>query len=55
MEPEKANTLEQSAAAESFYAQALPRISRCMLVLSFAVSIVGWAEYGWRIGTGLRL
>src|SRR5437870_1198762 len=52
MEPETANSLEESAVAESFYARALPRISRCMVVLSVVVSVVVWAVYGWRMAAG---
>jgi hypothetical protein len=53
MESEQTNSPEQSnAAAESFYARALPRISRIMLALCVVGSGSAWAAYGWRAAAG---
>lgn len=53
MESEQANSLEQpSTVAESFYARALPRISRFMLALCVVGSTAAWAAFGWRAAAG---
>lgn len=53
MKSESANSLEQaSTVAESFYARALPRISRFMLVLCVVGSAAAWMAFGWRAASG---
>ena len=41
------------AASEAFYAGALPRIQRVMLVLGWVACLGGWFRYGWRIALGV--
>jgi hypothetical protein len=53
MESERANSLGQpSTVVESFYARALPRISRFMLALCVIGSAAAWVAYGWRAAAG---
>ena len=40
------------ANSESFYAGALTRISRSMIVLALAFSLAAWFFYGWRVALG---
>ena len=40
------------ANSESFYAGALKRISRSMIVLALLFSLAGWLLYGWRVVLG---
>lgn len=40
------------ANSESFYAGALTRISRSMIVLALAFSLAAWLFYGWRVALG---
>jgi uncharacterized membrane protein len=40
------------ADSESFYAGALDRIHRVMLVLAGLLSLTAWAIFGWRIALG---
>ena len=40
------------ANSESFYAGALTRISRSMIVLALAFSLAAWLLYGWRVALG---
>jgi hypothetical protein len=41
------------AASEAFFAGALPRIQRIMLVLGLLLTLGGWLRYGWRTAVGL--
>jgi hypothetical protein len=41
------------AASEAFFAGALPRIQRMMLVTGSLLTLGGWFRYGWRIAVGL--
>jgi ATP synthase I chain len=45
-------TMTQAANSESFYAGALGRISRLMIVLAIALSAAAWWRYGWRVALG---
>ena len=40
------------ANSESFYAGALTRISRSMIVLALVFSLAAWFFYGWRVALG---
>ena len=40
------------ANSESFYAGALTRISRSMIVLALVFSLAAWLLYGWRVALG---
>jgi hypothetical protein len=44
--------LPADPSSEAFYAGALGRISRLMLVLAALLSIAGWWRYGWRVALG---
>src|SRR2546422_1444100 len=44
--------LTMDANSESFYAGALTRISRSMIVLALAFSLAAWFFYGWRVALG---
>lgn len=45
----------QPQLGDDFYARALDRIQRIMLVLGIAALITAWAFLGWRIGGGFAL
>jgi hypothetical protein len=45
----------QPQPADDFYARALDRIQKIMLVLGIAGLITAWAFFGWRIGVGFAL
>lgn len=38
--------------SDAFYAGAIDRISRFMLVLAVALSAIDWWRYGWRVAIG---
>lgn len=40
-------------AGESFYAGALPRIRRFMLVVAVVLTAACWVRFGWRVALGL--
>ena len=42
----------QDANGETFYAGALERISRVMIVLAVVLSTTAWWRYGWRVALG---
>jgi len=44
--------LTMLAAGEAFYAGALARITRLMIVLAVVASGAGWWKYGWRVALG---
>ena len=47
-----AEPLMMEAHSEAFYAGALDRISRFMLMLAVTLSAAAWWRYGWRIALG---
>ena len=44
--------LTMVAAGEAFYAGALARITRLMVVLAIISSVAAWWRYGWRVALG---
>jgi small-conductance mechanosensitive channel len=42
----------QENRSESFYAGAVTRIPRFMLVLAAAFAVAGWLRFGWRVALG---
>jgi hypothetical protein len=44
-----------SPASDNFYANALVRIQRMIIVIGVAAIATGWAKFGWRIALGLVL
>jgi hypothetical protein len=41
-----------SEAADEFYAGALARITRSMIILAILTAIAAWLRFGWRVGLG---
>jgi ATP synthase I chain len=55
LEIDARNGQSDSVRAEKFYSGALDRIRRCMVVLGFALTLVGLFRYGWRVALGLAI
>lgn len=52
MTAELTGTEKDTSVADAFYAGAMDRIARFMVVLAVGFSVAAWLHYGWRVALG---